>query len=154
MLSSSHVPADNFSLFCIWAASWEYKRSGFRSGPTQTRLYSYRRWPEAWNFGFRGIVLSMQQKQRRWSPSRLPRSWSASLFSHMQNFGFLMTRLIRHWWNTRITVCCPCHLSFFNIIKLPFSFLVAGHCLSLLFLYVHSVSRSQLPIIPVLRSLL
>ena len=26
---------------------------GFRPGLTQTRLYSYRRWPEAWNFGFR-----------------------------------------------------------------------------------------------------
>ena len=26
---------------------------GFRPGPTQTGLYSHRRWPEAWNFGFR-----------------------------------------------------------------------------------------------------
>ena len=25
----------------------------FRPGPTQTRLYSHRRWLEAWNFGFR-----------------------------------------------------------------------------------------------------
>ena len=29
------------------------KCSGFRPGPTQTRLYSYRRWLEALNFGFR-----------------------------------------------------------------------------------------------------
>ena len=29
------------------------KHSGFRPGPTQTRLYSYRRWLEARNFGFR-----------------------------------------------------------------------------------------------------
>ena len=26
---------------------------GFRPGPTQTGLCSYRRWLEAWNFGFR-----------------------------------------------------------------------------------------------------
>ena len=26
---------------------------GFRQGPTQTRLYSHRRWLEARNFGFR-----------------------------------------------------------------------------------------------------
>ena len=26
---------------------------GFRPGPTQTGLYSYRRWLKAWNFGFR-----------------------------------------------------------------------------------------------------
>ena len=34
---------------------------GFRPGPTQTGLYSHRRWLEAWNFGFRkgGIVLSV-----------------------------------------------------------------------------------------------
>ena len=35
----------------IWAVSWENQHSGFRPGPTQTRLYSYRRWLEAWNFG-------------------------------------------------------------------------------------------------------
>ena len=42
----------------------------------------------------RGIVLSKWRKQRRWSASRSPRSWSASLFSHMQNCGFLTSRLI------------------------------------------------------------
>ena len=46
-----------FALACLlwlkWAASWENQHSGFRSGLTQTRLYSYRRWLEAWNFGFR-----------------------------------------------------------------------------------------------------
>ena len=36
----------------IWAASWENQRSGFQPGPTQTRLYSYRKWLEAWNFRF------------------------------------------------------------------------------------------------------
>ena len=46
------------------------------------------------DLGSRGIVLSVQRKQRRWSASRLPRSWSASLFSHMQKAGFLTTRLI------------------------------------------------------------
>ena len=29
------------------------QRSGFRCGPTQTRLYSYRRWLKAGNFVFR-----------------------------------------------------------------------------------------------------
>ena len=42
----------------------------------------------------RGIALSMLRKQRRWSALRLPRSWSASLFSHMQKAGFLTMRLI------------------------------------------------------------
>ena len=35
---------------------------GFRPGPTQTGLYSHRRWLEASNFGFlssKGIVLSV-----------------------------------------------------------------------------------------------
>ena len=31
-----------FSRFLKWAASWENQRSGFRPGPTQTKLYSYR----------------------------------------------------------------------------------------------------------------
>ena len=44
--------------------------------------------------GSRGIVLSMKQKQRCCSASRLPRSWSVSLFSHMHKSGFLTTRLI------------------------------------------------------------
>ena len=42
----------------------------------------------------RGIVLSKWRKQRRWSATRLSRSWSASLFSHMQKSGFLTSRLI------------------------------------------------------------
>ena len=42
----------------------------------------------------RGIVLSKWRKQRRWSASLLPWSWSASLFSHMQKLGFLSSRLI------------------------------------------------------------
>ena len=36
-----------------WATSWENQRSGFRPGPTQTRLFSYWIWLEAWKFGFR-----------------------------------------------------------------------------------------------------
>ena len=41
-----------------WSASFEPHSEktglrGFRPGPTQTRLYSHRIWPEAWNFGFR-----------------------------------------------------------------------------------------------------
>ena len=42
----------------------------------------------------KGIVLSKERKQRHWSASRLPRSLSASLFSHMKNVGFFITRLI------------------------------------------------------------
>ena len=41
-------------------ASWSHEPRrqktglrGFRPGPTQTGLYSHRRWLEAWNFGFR-----------------------------------------------------------------------------------------------------
>ena len=36
----------------IWAATRENQQCGFWSGLTQTRLYSYWRWPEAWNFRF------------------------------------------------------------------------------------------------------
>ena len=35
-----------------------------------------------------GLFYSEQRKQRRWSASRLPRSWSAPLFSHRQNCWF------------------------------------------------------------------
>ena len=57
-----------------WSCSVLYEQSrektclqGFRSGPTQTRLYSHRRGKrlEILDSGRRGIVLSMQQKQRR-----------------------------------------------------------------------------------------
>ena len=41
----------------------------------------------------RGNILSVLRKQRRWSASRLPRSWSAPLFSHRQKSGFLTMRL-------------------------------------------------------------
>ena len=89
----------------LWSLQWlpfEPRREktglrGFRPGPTQTGLYSHRRWLETFNFEFRFcrmIVLSKWRKQRRWSASRLPRSWSASLFSHMQKSGFLTSRLI------------------------------------------------------------
>ena len=36
-----------------WAASWKNQQCGFWPGLTQTRLYSYWRWLEAWNFVFR-----------------------------------------------------------------------------------------------------
>ena len=39
--------------FHLWACVLENKQFGFRPGPTQTRLYSHRRWIEARNFGFR-----------------------------------------------------------------------------------------------------
>ena len=52
------LPSENTTK---WDVSCENQRSGFRPGPTQTRLYSHRRWLEAWNFGFkrRGIVISV-----------------------------------------------------------------------------------------------
>ena len=50
MTKTDHIVFDGFK---IWATSWENHRSGLRPGPTQTRLYSHRRWIEAWNFGFR-----------------------------------------------------------------------------------------------------
>ena len=36
-----------------WAVSWENQQCGFRTGPTQIRLYNYRSRLEAWNFRFR-----------------------------------------------------------------------------------------------------
>ena len=36
-----------------WAATWENQQCGFWPGLTQTRLYNYWRWLEAWNFVFR-----------------------------------------------------------------------------------------------------
>ena len=38
---------------CIIEPRHEKNNSGFRPGPTQPKLYSYRRWLEAWSFGFR-----------------------------------------------------------------------------------------------------
>ena len=59
-------------LYKPWHEAWENQQCGFWPGLTQTRLYSYLRWLEAWNF----------------SGEADPRSWSASLFSHMQIVGF------------------------------------------------------------------
>ena len=41
------------TLKSIWAPAGENQQCGFWPGLTQTRLYSYWRWLEAWNFGFR-----------------------------------------------------------------------------------------------------
>ena len=89
------------------------KKFGFRPGPTQTGLYSHRRWLEAGNFLFqkkrsctihvaktkmdRGwnfwiMVLSVYRKQRHLSALRLLRSCSAPLFSPLQSVGFPMRR--------------------------------------------------------------
>ena len=38
--------------FCKWTPAWENTQFGSWPGPTQTRLYSYWRWLEAWNFVF------------------------------------------------------------------------------------------------------
>ena len=43
----------NILLFIISDPAWEHQHFGFWSGLTQTRLYSYWRWLEAWNFVFR-----------------------------------------------------------------------------------------------------
>ena len=51
-----HVSMINCFMQCaksIWAVSWENQHSSFQPGATQTWLYSYRRWLETWNFGFR-----------------------------------------------------------------------------------------------------
>ena len=84
-----------------WAPAWENQQCRFWQGLTQTMLYSYWRWLEAWNLylGRRGILLPKYRKQRRWSALWLSRSWSASLFSHMQKHcvfsrcGLIMQRL-------------------------------------------------------------
>ena len=61
----------------------------FRSGPTQTGLYSHRKWLEAGNFGLR--------KKRIFSIRVLKTkaliSWSAPLSSPMQIVDFPMRRL-------------------------------------------------------------
>ena len=64
-----------------WATLWENQQCGLGTGPTQTGLCMHRRWPETGNFGFR---------KKRNCTIQLPRSWSVSLFSHMQIVGFLM----------------------------------------------------------------
>ena len=66
---------------------------GFGPGPTQTGLYSYMAWLEAWSFG--SIVLSVKRKQRRWSAVQLLHRWSPPLLSYIyrQKSSFLMTRL-------------------------------------------------------------
>ena len=81
----------------IWAVTSEKRSSGF---PTRFDIKRAVQ-PQKMARGFgisdlesRGLVLSKWRKQRRWSASRLPRSWSASLFSHMQKSGFLTSRLI------------------------------------------------------------
>ena len=46
-----------FKISLSWLTPYEPRRQktglrGFRPGPTQTGLYSHRRWLETWNFGF------------------------------------------------------------------------------------------------------
>ena len=56
---------------------------GFRQGRTQTDLYSHRRRLDAWNFRF--LVAKTK--------AMISCVVSVTLFSHMQNIGFLMARL-------------------------------------------------------------
>ena len=62
---------------------------GFRTGPTQTGLYSHRRWLEAGK-----KVGELYYPYSENEVTNLLRSRSAPLFSHMQIVGFPMRRLI------------------------------------------------------------
>ena len=67
---------------CLW---------GFQPGPTQTGLYSHRRWLEACNFGFRNIFVA--KTKALISCGVTAQLDSEPLFSHMQKADVLMTRL-------------------------------------------------------------
>ena len=64
---------------------------GFRPGQTQTGLYNYRRWLEAWNFGFnkkRNCTIRVA-KTKALISFRVTAKLICSLFSHRQkNFFF------------------------------------------------------------------
>ena len=49
-IGSSIITTDEYEPRCMKTGP-----RGFRQGPTQTGLYSHRRWIEAWNFGFRKL---------------------------------------------------------------------------------------------------
>ena len=70
---------------------------GIRPGPTQTGLYSYRRWLEASNFGFRkkrDCTIRVAKTKALISFAVTAKQMAASLFSHMRKADFLVTRLI------------------------------------------------------------
>ena len=67
----------------------------------------------------RGIVLSKWRKQRCWSASWLPRSWSASLFSHMQKNRF--SHVAAHMFLRKISDL----MSIFTIFRYFFSTVLA-----------------------------
>ena len=84
-----------FRLLTIkWAAMWENKQCGFWPGLTQTRLYSYWRWLEAWNFRLKNFpveVLCYPGSENK-GADQLRGNREADLrlcFSHMQNVGFM-----------------------------------------------------------------
>ena len=66
--------------------------------------------PELWrDFTPAFCLTSLYLSLRKLAASRLPRSWSASLFSHMQIVGFRMRRLISLFlWRYRNGVWAQC----------------------------------------------
>ena len=69
---------------------------GFRPGPTQTGLCSYRRWLEAWNFRFRkkGDCSIRVAKTKGLISLAVTAKLICVFVLHMQKAGFLITRLI------------------------------------------------------------
>ena len=69
---------------------------GFRPGPTQTGLYSHRRWLKARNFVFTKYrdCTSYVAKTKALISFAVTAKLICALFSHMQKAGFLTTRLI------------------------------------------------------------
>ena len=69
---------------------------GFRPGPTQTRLYSHRRWSEARNFGFRkkrDCTIYVAKTKALISFVVTSKLICVFVFSHMQKADFLTSRL-------------------------------------------------------------
>ena len=72
----------------ILASSWENQQCGFWPGLTQTRLYSYWRWLEAWNFVLRYWTIQVAKIKR----------WSASRFKADLRLCFRISRLLVFSW--------------------------------------------------------
>ena len=78
------------AIFSNWwnirAASWENQQCGFRTGLTQTSLYSHRRLLEAQNFGFR------RKRNCTIHVAKTKALISFAVFLHRQIVGFPMWR--------------------------------------------------------------
>ena len=93
-----HTPSIHFNGTYIWASSRENLSSGFATRVVSNRPAQPHRLARVLAIASRGIILSKQRKQRRWSDCTDVQADLRLCCSHMAQTGFLMTWLICSYW--------------------------------------------------------